>query len=119
MRLIRPETASLADSHAALMQLYDSSPCPDDIFVHVTAFGTALYAYGLDPHLSGRPHNALPTVLGRLVHFHLGYNARGSCCEAALLATLPHAVRSQMELAASVAAATTKQHANEHPPDVA
>ena len=112
MRLIGPEAASLADSHAGLMQLYDPSPCPDDVFVHVTAFGTALYAYGLDPHLSGRPHGALPAVLGRLVHFRLGYNERGSCCEAALLATLPHAVHSQLELAASVAAAATKQHAN-------
>ncbi len=112
MRLIRPEAASLADSHAGLMQLYDPSPCPDDIFVHVTAFGTALYAYGLDPHLSGRPHSALPAVLGRLVHFRLGYNDRGSCCEAALLATLPHAVHSQLKLAASVAAAGTTQHAN-------
>ena len=110
VRLIRPDVATLADNHVARMQLYSPIPCPDDVFVHVTGFGTALYEYGLDPHLSGRPHDTLSTVLGRLVHFRLGYNERGSCCEDARLAELPHAVTSQLELAAAAAAAAAGEH---------
>lgn len=109
VRLIRPQIDSLAGNHVDRTQLYHPSPCSDDIFVHVTAFGTALYAYGLDPHLSGRPHNAPLAVLGRLVQFRLGLNERGSCCEAAMLAELPHAVNSQLQLAADVASAA-RQH---------